>query len=156
MSCSTQETYQLITNGSLIPTQLLLEVDIRIHVNRGDGSKGCNNLSGTMEQFGYNNLSITSCHHELRPRFPPVTCRCCRHPLQFEIYLKGSPDVHLDFGMLITHKHTLPLFEACKQNLIIEVCPLREVNCCEGNKKQSVNYTLYNCSKFRENNILAM
>ena len=62
----------MITNGSLIPTQLLLEVDIRIHVNRGDGSKGCNNLSGTMEQFGYNNnngynnLSITSCHHELR------------------------------------------------------------------------------------------
>ena len=57
MSCSAKETstYQLITNVSSIPTQLLLEVDIRIYVNRGDGSKGCNNLGGTMEQFCYNN-----------------------------------------------------------------------------------------------------
>ena len=80
MSCSAKETstYQLITNVSSIPTQLLLEVDIRIYVNRGDGSKGCTNLGGTMEQFcysnnnGYNNLSITSCYHELRQPF--TTC----------------------------------------------------------------------------------
>ena len=33
-------------------------------------------------------------------RSPPATCRCCRHPLQFEIHLKWSPDVHFDFKML--------------------------------------------------------
>ena len=116
MSCSALETsthqqHQLITNVSPIPTQLLLEVDIRIYVNPGDGSTGCNILGGTMEQFCYNNnncynnLSITSLHHELRQPF--TTCYLPLLPPHAPIWnsLEGgisAPAVHFDFKMLLT------------------------------------------------------
>ena len=67
-----------------------------------DEWKGCNNLGGTMEQFCYNNnncynnLSITSRHHELRQPFTTCYLPLLLPPAPIWNSLERVPAVHFD------------------------------------------------------------